>query len=117
MNQRKDELLSKGNWFARWETTGSTSCRMYITCLPKCMQHIAKKLNVLPAQELRKNNSGSTDYKFAVNETISKLQGALRETNTKIQLVVAMIGTASQHTDINSSVWESMGQLQFKLGI
>jgi hypothetical protein len=27
-----------------------------------------------------------------------------------------MIGTAPQHTDINSSVWESMGQLRFKLG-
>jgi hypothetical protein len=25
------------------------------------------------AQELRQNNSGSTEYKFAVNETISKL--------------------------------------------
>jgi hypothetical protein len=68
------------------------------------------------AQELRQNNSGSTEYKFAVNETISKLQGALRETDTKIQLVVAMIGTAPQHTDINSSVWESMGQLRSKLG-
>jgi hypothetical protein len=68
------------------------------------------------AQELRQNNSGSTEYKFAVNETISKLQGALRETDTKIQLVVAMMGTAPQHADNNSSVWESMGHLRSKLG-
>jgi hypothetical protein len=68
------------------------------------------------AQELRQNNSGSKEYRFAVNETISKLQGALRETDTKIQLVVAMIGTAPVNADSNSSVWEWMGQLRSKLG-
>jgi hypothetical protein len=69
------------------------------------------------AQELLQNNSGSKEYKFAINETISKLQGALRETDTKIQLVVNMtIGTAPVHADSNSSVWESMGQLRSKLG-
>jgi seryl-tRNA synthetase len=68
------------------------------------------------AQELRQNNSGSKEYKFNLNETISKLQGALRETNTKIQLVVAMIGTAPVNADSNSSVWEWMGQLKSKLG-
>jgi hypothetical protein len=68
------------------------------------------------AQELRQNNSGSMEYKFAVNETISKLQGSLQETDTKIQLVVTIIGTAPRHADINTSVWELMGQLQSKLG-
>jgi hypothetical protein len=40
----------------------------------------------------------------------------LREIGTKIQLVVAMIGTVPRHAGINSSVWESMGHLQSKLG-
>jgi predicted nuclease with TOPRIM domain len=40
----------------------------------------------------------------------------LRETVTKIQLVVAMIGTVPRYADINSSAWESMGHLRSKLG-
>jgi hypothetical protein len=64
------------------------------------------------AQELRQNNSGSTEYKFAVNETISKLQGALWESDTKIQLVVAMIGTAPRHIfclGVNGSIAIQVG--------
>jgi hypothetical protein len=43
------------------------------------------------ALEFQKYGKGSQDYKFAMNETISKLQGALEETGTNIQLAVAMI--------------------------
>jgi hypothetical protein len=63
------------------------------------------------SRELRRNQVGSTEYKFAVNQTISKLQAALQETDTKIQLVVAMIGSASRSSDGTVSVRESLGQL------
>jgi hypothetical protein len=43
------------------------------------------------SQELRQHNEGSRDYNFTVNKTISKLQGALQETGTKIQLVVVAL--------------------------
>jgi hypothetical protein len=39
---------------------------------------------------VHQNNAGSVKDKFALNETISKLQGALLESGTQIQLVEAI---------------------------
>jgi hypothetical protein len=49
------------------------------------------------ALEFQKHGEGSQDYKFAMNETILKLQGALDDTGTNIQLVVAMIRRSSNN--------------------
>lgn len=62
------------------------------------------------AQELRQHNASSTEYKFALlNKTISKLQGVLQETDTKLQLVVSMIGDAPWHAYSTASVWRLLG--------
>jgi hypothetical protein len=65
--------------------------------------------------ELHERGLGARDYKIAVNKAISKLQSGLEETNTKIQLVVAMLGNPPMSLSVGGSltIGDSLGQIGF----